>query len=243
MLLAIPLALSAAENLPDAVTFESHVRPILKAHCWQCHGEEERVKGGLDARLARSLLKGGDSGPALVAGKHAESLMYERVAAGEMPPGKKKLAPRELEILARWIDQGAATTRAEPETLAAGDTFTDEERTALMPFHANSCSTATTSEASRMRNLSAHPSTRSCCRGCNRKISHMAPRPTVPRSSAGSPMTSPACPQRPRLSTGLRRTSRPALTNGWSMNSWLRPLTVNDGAGTGSMPGRIHADS
>jgi len=128
MLVAIPLALPAGETPPDAVKFESHVRPILKAHCWQCHGEEDDVKGGLDARLVRSLLKGGDSGPALVAGKHAESLIYERVAAGEMPPGKKKLSPRDLEILARWIDQGAAAARPEPEALAAGDTFTDEER-------------------------------------------------------------------------------------------------------------------
>src|SRR4029077_7597806 len=127
-LLAIPAALWAEETAPEQVTFEAHVRPILKAHCWQCHGEEEEMKGGLDARLARSLLKGGDSGPAIEAGKHGTSLLYERVAAGEMPPGKKKLAPREVEVLARWIDAGAKTARAEPESLAAGDTFTDEER-------------------------------------------------------------------------------------------------------------------
>jgi mono/diheme cytochrome c family protein len=127
-LLATPAALWAEEPAPERPTFEAHVRPILKAHCWQCHGEDEEMKGGLDARLARSLLKGGDSGPAIEAGKHAASLLYERVAAGEMPPGKKKLAPREVEILARWIDAGAKTARAEPENLAAGDTFTDEER-------------------------------------------------------------------------------------------------------------------
>jgi hypothetical protein len=125
---ATPPPLSAGENSANAITFESHVRPILKAHCWQCHGEEDELKGGFDARLARSLLKGGESGPALIVGKHAASLIYERVAAGEMPPGKKKLAPREIEVLARWIDAGAATARAEPDTLAAGDTFTDEER-------------------------------------------------------------------------------------------------------------------
>src|SRR5260370_27817014 len=111
MLLATPPALSAGENLPDAIKFESHVRPILKAHCWQCHGEEDELQGGLDARLVRSLQKGGDSGPALVAGKHAESLIYERVAAGEMPPGKKKLAPRDVEVFAPWIALAAASAR------------------------------------------------------------------------------------------------------------------------------------
>lgn len=127
-LLALPAALMAGEPSVEPLTFEAHVRPILKAHCWQCHGEEEERKGNLDARLARFLVKGGDSGPAIVAGKHDESLLYERVAAGDMPPGKKKLAPRDIEVLARWIDGGAKTARAEPETLAAGDTFTDEER-------------------------------------------------------------------------------------------------------------------
>src|SRR5579872_6563204 len=98
--LLLPLFLLAPTSLVLAggdapVTFESRVRPILKAHCWQCHGEEDEFKGGLDTRLVRSLLKGGDSGPALVAGKHSESLIYERVVAGEMPPGKKKLARRD----------------------------------------------------------------------------------------------------------------------------------------------------
>ena len=123
-----PATLMAWDGTSAAVDFETHVRPILKAHCWQCHGEEDEPKGALDSRLARFLLKGGDSGPAIVPGKHAESLLYERVAAGEMPPGKKKLSARDIEMIAQWIDEGAKTLRAEPESLAAGDTFTDQER-------------------------------------------------------------------------------------------------------------------
>ena len=49
-----------------------------------------------------------------------------------MPPGKKKLTPADVETLGQWIDAGAKTARAEPESLAAGDTFTDEERGALV---------------------------------------------------------------------------------------------------------------
>lgn len=119
---------AGADEPAVPLRFETDVRPLLKAHCFQCHGEEEELKGGFDARLARSMLKGGDSGPAIVAGDHARSLVYERVAAGEMPPGKKKLAPREVDVLAKWIDGGAPTVRPEPENLAAGDTFTEEER-------------------------------------------------------------------------------------------------------------------
>lgn len=125
--LVVSLAATAAENA-DSPQFEKDVRPILKAHCWQCHGEEEELKGGMDARLVRLLLKGGESGPAIVPGDHSGSLLFQRMASGEMPPGKKKLPAEELDLLARWIDAGATTARPEPETLAVGDTFTEEER-------------------------------------------------------------------------------------------------------------------
>jgi len=120
-------AANAAEDR-GVPQFEKDIRPILKAHCWQCHGEEEELKGGMDARLVRLLLKGGESGPAIVPGDHASSLLYQRMDAGEMPPGKKRLPAEELDLLARWIDAGATTARPEPESLAVGDTFTEEER-------------------------------------------------------------------------------------------------------------------
>jgi mono/diheme cytochrome c family protein len=128
LLLALPATLRAWQPPTEPVRFETHIRPILKAHCWQCHGEDDELKGALDTRLARFLLKGGDSGPAFVAGEHAKSLLYERITLGEMPPGKKKLSPREIELFARWIDEGAKAVGQEPETLPAGDTFTDQER-------------------------------------------------------------------------------------------------------------------
>jgi mono/diheme cytochrome c family protein len=128
VLLAMSATLWAGQPSDDAEHFETRVRAILKAQCWQCHGEEAELQGSLDTRLARFLLDGGDSGPAVVPGKHAESLLFQRVSSGEMPPGKKKLAPRDVETIAQWIDAGAKTSRAEPEVLPAGDTFTPEER-------------------------------------------------------------------------------------------------------------------
>jgi hypothetical protein len=117
-----------AWQVDESVHFETHVRPILKAHCWRCHGEDDDLKGALDTRTARLLLQGGDSGAAIVAGDHGKSLLYARVLAGEMPPDAKQIIPAQLDILARWIDAGAKTLREEPTTLAAGDTFTVEER-------------------------------------------------------------------------------------------------------------------
>lgn len=108
-----------------APVFETHVRPILKAHCFHCHGEEDELQGGLDLRLVRLITKGGESGSALVAGKHSESLLFERIASNEMPPGEKKMSPAERDIIRRWIDSGAHTLKPEPSAIAD---VTDEDR-------------------------------------------------------------------------------------------------------------------
>jgi hypothetical protein len=113
---------SAAGGPP---VFEQHIRPILKANCFQCHGEGEKLNGRLDVRLKRLLLKGGKSGSALVSGKPAESLLVQRVTRGEMPPGKRKLTGDEVSLIARWVAAGAPTARPEPDS---ADPFSDEER-------------------------------------------------------------------------------------------------------------------
>ena len=73
----------------DDLTYDRDVRPILKAHCFQCHGEEGSPKAGLDLRLRRLLVSGGESGPAIQPGRPDQSLLLERVTSGEMPPGDK----------------------------------------------------------------------------------------------------------------------------------------------------------
>src|SRR5919109_404632 len=94
---------------PRAVHFETHVRPILKAHCFECHGEGKRLRGGFDARLRHTLVEGGDNGPAIAVGKPAESLLIARLRSGEMPPGKKKLAKQDIDVIEQWIAAGATT--------------------------------------------------------------------------------------------------------------------------------------
>src|ERR1051326_1745998 len=87
-------ACASRARAEQPLTFEQHVRPILKAHCFQCHGEEEEKEASLDLRLVRLISKGGDSGPAVVAGKAAESLIVQRLHPGEIPPqGKGKAVP------------------------------------------------------------------------------------------------------------------------------------------------------
>ncbi len=119
---------AATPDASHSLSFEADVRPILKAHCWHCHGEEDELAGGLDTRLARLLKSGGDSGAAIVPGDSGASLLHQRIAAGEMPPEGKQLPPEALSTIARWIDAGARTARAEPESLPRGDVFSEEER-------------------------------------------------------------------------------------------------------------------
>jgi mono/diheme cytochrome c family protein len=123
-------AAAAAEQPSSAPppTFESHIRPLFKIYCLDCHGEGEKLRGGLDLRLRRLTVQGGDSGPAVVPGTADDSLLYQRVRDGEMPPGKTKLPPAEVQKLARWIAAGARVERAEPQTLAKGMHIAPEDR-------------------------------------------------------------------------------------------------------------------
>lgn len=119
LLIAIALiVVSPPAQAAQPLTFEQHVRPILRTHCFQCHGEEDEHEGSLDLRLVHLLSKGGDSGPAIVPGKPADSLVVQRLTAGEMPPeGKgKPLSATELETICTWIEQGAKTARPEPDS-------------------------------------------------------------------------------------------------------------------------------
>jgi mono/diheme cytochrome c family protein len=125
------LALTAALAAPPAnaaPSFERDVRPILKAYCFDCHGEDAKPKGGLDLRLRRLMAEGGDSGPAITPGKRVDSILFTHVSDGTMPPGKKKLTPGQVAVIGRWIDAGAPVAKSEPEKVAAGLLVTEEEK-------------------------------------------------------------------------------------------------------------------
>jgi hypothetical protein len=112
------------------ISYERHVRPLLKTHCFHCHGEGEELAGGLDVRLRRALVQGGESGPAVAPGQPDESLLLQRLRDGDMPPEEVQVRPtaRDIELIQRWISEGAVTLRDEPERIDAGWYVTEEER-------------------------------------------------------------------------------------------------------------------
>jgi mono/diheme cytochrome c family protein len=88
--------------------FEARVRPVLVEHCLDCHGTDKK-KGGLRLDGRAAMLKGGDTGPAVVPGKPDESALITAVrydAELQMPP-KGKLKDTEIAALNDWVKRGA----------------------------------------------------------------------------------------------------------------------------------------
>jgi Protein of unknown function (DUF1549)/Protein of unknown function (DUF1553)/Planctomycete cytochrome C len=114
--------------------FESKVRPILAGTCLKCHGVTTH-KGGLRLDSRESLLKGGESGAAVVPGKPADSPMIDAVnyRGLEMPP-TGKLNPREIAALVDWVKMGApwpkeAATAGSASTARQSEfTISDDDR-------------------------------------------------------------------------------------------------------------------
>lgn len=89
--------------------FERRVRPLLAARCYGCHTSAQ--SGGLRLDSREGLLKGGDSGAAVVPGQPQESLLIQAVMHTherlKMPKGGAKLSDDEIAVLTEWVRSGA----------------------------------------------------------------------------------------------------------------------------------------
>lgn len=108
-----PIAV-AKPSRTSPVSFEAEILPLLRDNCQACHNST-KPKAGLALETPATLLKGGESGPSVVPGKGAESLLLKVAAHQEdpiMPPpenkvGAKAFTSEQLGLLQLWIDQGA----------------------------------------------------------------------------------------------------------------------------------------
>ncbi|TVS11514.1 MAG: DUF1553 domain-containing protein [Planctomycetaceae bacterium] len=110
----------AAEPGADQVRFfERHIRPVLMSTCLECHGRNQ-VERGLRVSSLASLLEGGASGAAIVAGDPDGSLLIQAIRGEherfQMPPGEP-LDQRVVGHFERWVADGAVW----PDDLAASD--------------------------------------------------------------------------------------------------------------------------
>jgi Protein of unknown function (DUF1553)/Protein of unknown function (DUF1549)/Planctomycete cytochrome C len=102
-------ACHADEQAADtsAAHFEQYIRPILVTKCLKCHGEKKQ-EGELRLDSREAILAGGESGPSVVAGEAAESLLVDAIKyeSFEMPPAGQ-LSEKEIAHFEKWIATGA----------------------------------------------------------------------------------------------------------------------------------------
>ena len=121
-LCAIALSVSVrADDSAELEFFEKRIRPVLAGHCYQCHSSiSPEAKGKLRLDTRAGILKGGESGPAVVPGDSADSLLLSALKheSFEMPPGKR-LPDSVIRDFSQWIRQGAIDPRDTPAKPAA----------------------------------------------------------------------------------------------------------------------------
>jgi len=133
-------AASGQEDREALHFFETNIRPILIDHCLECHSEETEASGGLLLDRRAGWQQGGDSGPAIVPGDAAASLLMRAIAYEdphlEMPP-EGKLSDEAIGLLQQWITKGAFDPREQPAAKKAATGLPlerAEEHWAYQPF-------------------------------------------------------------------------------------------------------------
>lgn len=110
----------------EAKVFTDAVLPVLRRTCFECHGEATQ-KGGLRVDSLEAIMKGGDGGPAVVAGNATRSSIVTRMTLPigndeRMPPENKPApTPEEIALVRFWIDRGANDTLLVRDVLVPDD--------------------------------------------------------------------------------------------------------------------------
>src|SRR5262245_26317742 len=102
-------AVSVYAEVPERIDFKRDVQPLFKEHCYSCHGPDEQMANlRLDRR--RDAMRGG-SIPAIAPGTSSGSRLYHKITStryGTQMPPKGAMSADNIEIVKRWLDQGAA---------------------------------------------------------------------------------------------------------------------------------------
>lgn len=93
-------------ELGKLVSFSQSVAPVLSKRCLACHNAKT-AKGRYNMETFAGIVKGGESGPAAIAGKSGESSLHTLIADGSMPKDADPLTKEQIELIKKWIDTGA----------------------------------------------------------------------------------------------------------------------------------------
>jgi len=128
------LIIMAMGMLIGQVDYESQIQTIIDANCTNsgCHTNGGGYQNGLDLSSYDNLMAGdSENGPVVIPLDHANSLLWQKVNSGAMPPGNNPdLSGDEVNLIANWIDEGAlpepATTTAIYDIQYVADPETDD---------------------------------------------------------------------------------------------------------------------
>ncbi len=138
---AEPVIEEASFALPEEVSFNEHIQPILSEYCYHCHGPDEKTRFPEDSPLrldrAEHAYEPRENGkPVIIAGDPAASLLVKLIHSKDpdtiMPPPRshKELKPEQIALLEKWVEQGAEYQEhwslipvTRPKTPASGATW------------------------------------------------------------------------------------------------------------------------
>ena len=112
--LSILIGLGCSDRQPETkpspdgespLGFVRDIKGITSKFCFECHGAE-KTEAGLDLRTVKSMLKGGEGGPAFVPGKPEESHLFKMIHDEKMPPDGAMPGAGDIERVRRWIASG-----------------------------------------------------------------------------------------------------------------------------------------
>ena len=88
--------------LAQQVDYQTQIQPIFNENCTNCHG----YSGGLALGNYDQLMSGGNSGDLVIPGDYQNSILWQRIDSGEMPPAGN-ISNAQLELIETWIMEGA----------------------------------------------------------------------------------------------------------------------------------------
>jgi len=101
------------------IDYETEIQTIFNNNCINCHGNS----GGLSLQSYANLMAGGNSGTVIISGDHSNSLLWEKINNGQMPPNGQ-LSSSNIDLIASWIDEGALEELNTKNDKASPERFT-----------------------------------------------------------------------------------------------------------------------
>lgn len=122
----VACSLRAEDNQSTVITFNDHVKPILRKHCLKCHGNDEQ-NADLNLQTYATLMKGGSGGAVVKPGRPAASALFQAITeeddAARMPPESPPVPAEHIALIRKWIETGLRETTGS-KSLAPNATIT-----------------------------------------------------------------------------------------------------------------------